>query len=135
MKKQERLDKINEIINFYSSKKNDESKKSSKLIEKFKKVDQKEFTKNKDVIKRVLDKIQKKIKLYDTIIKSVRKVASNPWIPVPLMSSMEEEEKIEKFNEDIEMNNILLEIGKLDPFFSNKAKIHFGNIISKRRVR
>jgi hypothetical protein len=84
-----------------------------KASEGFQKIDQKEFAKRKDEIKAALDKMKAKADKTAEIITKLTELSKNPWIPVPIMELIEEEEKIEKINEDIEVNALAIRIGSL----------------------
>lgn len=46
-------------------------------------------------------------------------MAKNPWIPAPLYVNKEEEERIEKINEDVPINQLNIKIGKITHHLSN----------------
>jgi len=60
-------------------------------------------------------------------------MVKNPWIPAPLYVEKEEEEKVEKINEDVATNDILIKIGKI--IHSNSsAYLRFAFEITKDKV-
>jgi hypothetical protein len=54
-------------------------------------------------------------------------MVKDPWIPAPLYSMKEEEEKVEKINEDIPLNNLHIEIGKIT--CPNLERVHLQLIL------
>lgn len=110
--KQERLNKFSEIIKEFSRRKNELNEALIQRTEKLKTIDKKEFMKIKDIIKKDLDERKAKIDFHNKLILKLTEYAKNPWVPAPLYSYIEEEEKIEKINEEIDQHWIHIYIGK-----------------------
>ncbi len=110
--KQERLNKFSEIIKEFSRRKNELNEALVQRTEKLRQIDKREFAKIKDMVKKDLDERKGKIEFYNKLIHKLAEFAKNPWVPAPLYSHVEEEEKIEKINEEVPQYAVDLHIGK-----------------------
>jgi hypothetical protein len=62
-----------------------------------------------------------KISKHSAIIEKMTEMAKNPWIPAPLFVNQEEEEKVEKINEDIPINQVMLQLEKYNHSSPNES--------------
>lgn len=108
----ERLNHFSKIIKEFSVKKNELNENLEKRKEKLKQLDKKDFVKMKDAIKKDLDERMEKIKKYTILLNKIHEMIKNPWIPAPLYSHVEEEERVEVTHEEVEPNFIKIYIGK-----------------------
>lgn len=113
MSAQERLNSFSKIIKDFSARKNELNEKLNKTIEKYKSGEKKDIVKNKDLIKKTLDDIKVKVDTLSNIISKLTEMAKNPYVPAPLYSMKEEEESVEKINDAISDQNLLITIGKV----------------------
>jgi hypothetical protein len=110
--KQERLNHFSEIIKEFSKRKNELNDALQQRADKLKTIDKKEFMKIKDAVKKDFDERKAKIEFYNKLIGKLTDYAKNPWVPAPLFSWVEEEEKTEKINDEIDQYMIDIHIGK-----------------------
>jgi hypothetical protein len=110
--KQSRLNHFSTIIKEFSKRKNELNEALQARAEKLKTIDKKDFAKIKDAVKKDLDERKAKIDFYTKFIAKLTDYAKNPWVPAPLYSFVEEEEKTEKINEEIEPMTVEIHIGK-----------------------
>ncbi len=64
------------------------------------------------VAKKDLDSMKEKIEFYNKLIAKLTESAKNPWVPAPLYNYVEEEEKIEKINQNIDPQVAEIYFGK-----------------------
>jgi hypothetical protein len=100
--KQERLNDFSKIIKEFSGRKNELNDALKERAEKYSKLDKRDFAKIKDAAMKDLQERKNKVEFHTKLIAKLTEYAKNPWVPAPLYSYVEEEEKVEKINEEIE---------------------------------
>ena len=109
--KQDRLNHYSNIIKEFSKRKNELNQTLQIKIDKMKTMDKKDFAKIKDAAKKDLDNTKSKIDFYNKLIAKLTEAAKNPWVPAPLYSYVEEEDKVEKINDSIQAQTLKIHIG------------------------
>lgn len=127
--KQERLNHFSEIIKEFSKRKNELNDALQQRADKLKTIDKKEFAKIKDAVKKDFDDRKAKIEFYNKLIGKLTEYAKNPWTPSPLFSWVEEEDRTEKTNEEIDQYMVDIYIGKTT-YDKNSAYLYV--ILSKK---
>lgn len=127
--KQERLNHFSEIIKEFSKRKNELNDALQQRADKLKTIDKKEFAKIKDAVKKDFDDRKAKIEFYNKLIGKLTEFAKNPWTPAPLFSWVEEEDRTEKINEEIDQYMVDIYIGKTT-YDKNNAYLYV--ILSKK---
>jgi len=121
--KQERLNDFSKIIKEFSGRKNELNDALKERAEKFSKMDKRDFAKIKDAAVKDLQERKSKVEFYTKLIAKLTEYAKNPWVPAPLYSYVEEEEKVEKINEEIEPFHVDIYLGNTNYDKSN-AYLH-----------
>ena len=112
--KEERLEKYKEILTEFIKQKNEIKAEIQKVIAKLQTLSKKDLKKIESVAKKDLDEKKAKIAKYDKLIDLLKEQNKNQWIPAPLYSKTTEEEKIEKINDKVPANTLVIYIGKTD---------------------
>ena len=112
--KEVRNTKYNEILSEFIKQKGEIKTEIQKIITKLQTLSKKDLKKIEAVAKKDLDEKKAKITKYDKLIDLIKEQQKNQWIPAPLYSKTTEEEKIEKINDTIEPNTMVINIGKTD---------------------
>ena len=112
--KEERLEKYKEILTEFIKQKNEIKAEIQKVIAKLQTLSKKDLKKIETIAKKDLDEKKAKIAKYDKLIDLLKEQNKNQWIPAPLYSKTTEEEKIEKINDKVPANTLVIYIGKTD---------------------
>ena len=112
--KEERLEKYKEILTEFIKQKNEIKGEIQKVIAKLQTLSKKDLKKIESIAKKDLDEKKAKIAKYDKLIDLLKEQNKNQWIPAPLYSKTIEEEKIEKINDKVPSNTLVIYVGKTD---------------------
>lgn len=116
------------IIQDTQKRKSKDTDKYNLLMSKLKELPEKEVLKNKEHIKRTLEDSKAKIEKYDMILNKLKKMQENEWIPPPEICEEESEIKNEISNSEIDLYELLIEVGNISPYDSCEVIIKIGNI-------
>lgn len=131
--RKERAEKYMSIAKDFVERKNKLNESLKDVSEKLKLLDKREIDKNAEQIKKMINDKKQKIENYDKIIKKIIELSKNQWVPPPLFSLGQEDEKIEVINSDIPQYCLKLSIGK-NNYLKDGSYINLIIPISEKRT-
>ena len=119
----ERIKKYFDIITKIIDEKQKLQTELEKEIKELKKFSKKQIKSMETEIQKDFENIRNEKIKYDEIINILREDFQNKWIPAPLFSEIDEEEKNEIINKDIPENTIKIQFGETNYVKSNTQNI------------
>jgi len=110
---EERKQKFMKVINEFQRQREEAKTKMNDFTENIKKLDkEKKLTSIKKEVGKKLGEMKKKVDSYEIMLKKFIELLKDEWVPPPLTEVRVDEEKVEKINDDVKVNVLVITIGK-----------------------
>lgn len=129
---QERAKKYYTLAKDFSDRKAKLNEDLQDFLNKVKLLEKRQLEKSQASIKQTIEQKKKKVEVVQNIIQKLLSDQKNPWIPCPLFSYEEEEEKVEVINENIKEYVIAVSIGK-NTYDKSSTYIHLEFQVSDKK--
>lgn len=109
---EERKQKFMDIIKEFQSLRQAAKDKMTEFTDSIKQLDEKKLKKIKKEVAKKLEEMKKKVDSYEIMLKKFIELLKDEWVPPPLTEVRVDEEKVEKINDDVKVNVLIITIGK-----------------------
>jgi len=108
---EERKQKFGEVIKELQKQRQEAKDSLNAFMENVQKIGKEKVTKIKKEVAKSMQEKSKKVESLESILKKFLEFLKDEWIPVPQTEIKKQEEKVEKINEDVKENIIVITIG------------------------
>ena len=109
---EERKQKFMDITKEFQSLRQAAKDKMTEFTDSIKQLDEKKLNKIKKEVAKKLEEMKKKVDSYEIMLKKFIELMKDEWVPPPQIEMKQDEEKVEKINEDVKENTLIISIGK-----------------------
>jgi len=109
---EERKQKFMDIIKEFQSLRQAAKDKMTEFTDSIKQLDEKKLKKLKKEVAKKFGELKKDVDNYEIMLKKFVELMKDEWVPPPQMEIKKIDEKVEKLNENVKENLLIVSIGK-----------------------